>query len=134
MNTVTTNVPGPQFPLYIAGLEMLEYIPFVPIGGGVRIGVAILSYNGEVRFGITGDYDTAPDIGVLAGGIEAAVGVLLRLAGGSPAEPAPAQVGSDNHECDGVAPARRGGSSKVRGGPRSRSSAKSAAKVSTKSP
>jgi diacylglycerol O-acyltransferase len=80
MNTVTTNVPGPQFPLYAAGREMLEYLPFVPLGPGVRIGVAILSYNGHLRFGITGDYDTAPDIDVLAGGIDAAMRTLLRSA------------------------------------------------------
>jgi diacylglycerol O-acyltransferase len=134
MNTVTTNVPGPQFPLYLAGQEMLEYLPFVPIGGGVRIGVAILSYNGQVRFGVTGDYDTAPDIGVLADGIDAAVATLLRLSGAGAAEPAAAQLGSDHQECDGAAPASRGGSSRARGGPRSSSSARSAAKVSTKSP
>jgi diacylglycerol O-acyltransferase len=80
MNTVTTNVPGPQFPLYFAGREMLEYLPYVPIGPGVRIGVAILSYNGRLHFAVTGDYDTAPDIGILAGGIEAALATLLGLA------------------------------------------------------
>ena len=88
MNTVTTNVPGPQFPLYAAGREMLEYLPFVPLGPGVRIGVAILSYNGHLRFGVTGDYDTAPDIGVLADGIDAAVATLLRLAGAGRADAA----------------------------------------------
>jgi diacylglycerol O-acyltransferase len=81
MNTVTTNVPGPQFPLYFAGREMLEYLPYVPIGAGVRIGVAILSYNGRLHFAVTGDYDTAPDIGILAEGIEAALDTLLGLAG-----------------------------------------------------
>jgi WS/DGAT/MGAT family acyltransferase len=80
MNTVTTNVPGPQFPLYLAGRELLEYLPFVPLGPGVRIGVAILSYNGGLRFGITGDYDTVPDIDVLADGVDAGVTTLLRLA------------------------------------------------------
>jgi diacylglycerol O-acyltransferase len=86
MNTVTTNVPGPQFPLYFAGREMLEYLPYVPIGPGVRIGVAILSYNGRLQFAITGDYDTAPDIGSLADGIEAALATLLRLADAGTAE------------------------------------------------
>jgi diacylglycerol O-acyltransferase len=80
MNTVTTNVPGPQAPLYAAGRQMVEFLPFVPLGPGVRIGVAIISYNGELRFGVTGDYDTAPDIGVVADGIEAALAELLRLA------------------------------------------------------
>jgi diacylglycerol O-acyltransferase len=86
MNTVTTNVPGPQFPLYFAGRELLEYLPYVPLGPGVRIGVAILSYNGRLQFAITGDYDTAPDIGVLADGIEAALASLLRLAGAGTGE------------------------------------------------
>jgi diacylglycerol O-acyltransferase len=70
VNTITTNVPGPQFPLYAAGRRMVRAFPYVPLGGQMRIGVAIFSYNGEVNFGITGDYDGAPDIDVLAGGIE----------------------------------------------------------------
>jgi diacylglycerol O-acyltransferase len=87
MNTVTTNVPGPQVPLYLAGREMLDYLPYVPIGPGVRIGVAILSYNGQLHFAVTGDYDTAPDIGVLADGIDAAIGTLRSLAEDGTAEP-----------------------------------------------
>ncbi|MGZ7003897.1 MAG: WS/DGAT domain-containing protein, partial [Acidimicrobiales bacterium] len=63
---VTTNVPGPQFPLYCLGREMLEYRPFVPIAHGVRVGTAILSYNGTLFYGVTGDFDTAPDVDVLA--------------------------------------------------------------------
>jgi WS/DGAT/MGAT family acyltransferase len=86
MNTVTTNVPGPQFPLYFAGREMLEYLPYVPIGPGVRIGVAILSYNGRLQFAVTGDYDTAPDIDVLADGIQTALATLVQLAGEGTAE------------------------------------------------
>ena len=69
VNTVTTNVPGPQFPLYCLGREMVAYYPFVPIMHGVRIGTAILSYNGQLSFGITGDFDTAPDVDVLASAI-----------------------------------------------------------------
>jgi diacylglycerol O-acyltransferase len=82
MNTVVTNVPGPPIPLYAAGREMLEYLPFVPLGPGVRIGVAILSYNGTLGFGITGDFDTAPDVDVIATGVEAAIATLLEVAGG----------------------------------------------------
>ena len=61
ITTVTTNVPGPQHPLYAAGRQMVAYLPFVPLSQGVRLGVAILSYNGAVSFGVTGDYDTVPD-------------------------------------------------------------------------
>ncbi len=81
VNTVTTNVPGPQQPLYLAGRRLLEAFPFVPLGGWVRIGVAIFSYDGGINFGVTGDLDSAPDIGVLCLGIERGVAQLL---GGAP--------------------------------------------------
>ena len=77
VNTVTTNVPGPQRPLYLAGRRMLEAFPFVPLGGSVRIGIAIFSYDGNISFGVTGDRDTAPDIGVLCYGIERGLAELL---------------------------------------------------------
>jgi diacylglycerol O-acyltransferase len=66
VNTVTTNVPGPQVPLYCLGREMLLYLPYVPLSYGVRVGTAILSYNGNLSFGVTGDLDTASDVDVLA--------------------------------------------------------------------
>ena len=80
VNTVTTNVPGPQVPLYACGREMLEYLPFVPLSQGVRTGVAILSYNGKISFGVTGDWDAVPDVAVLADGIETGMQELLRRA------------------------------------------------------
>ena len=46
VNTVTTNVPGPQFPLYAVGRKMLRAFPYVPLGGQMRIGIAIFSYDG----------------------------------------------------------------------------------------
>ena len=81
VNTVTTNVPGPQFPLYALGREMVEYLPFVPLSEGVPIGVAILSYNGQLSFGITGDYDAAPDVHFMARQIEAEIAALRERAG-----------------------------------------------------
>ena len=80
VNTVTTNVPGPQYPLYALGRRMLEYLPFVPLSQGVRIGVAILSYDGHVAFGVTGDYDTVPDVDAMADHIEEGVAELVALA------------------------------------------------------
>jgi diacylglycerol O-acyltransferase len=80
VNTVVTNVPGPGFPLYAAGRELVDYLPFVPLSSGVRIGVAIVSYNGLLRFGVTGDATTAPDVDVVAAGIEAGIGELLAAA------------------------------------------------------
>ena len=81
VNTVTTNVPGPQKPLYAAGRRMLEAFPYVPLGGNVRVGVAIFSYDGGLNFGVTGDYDTATDLDVLTDGIEGGMKELLELAG-----------------------------------------------------
>jgi WS/DGAT/MGAT family acyltransferase len=68
--TVTTNVPGPQQPLYALGRRLVEIIPYVPIATSVRMGVSIFSYCGQITFGITGDYATTADIEVLARGIE----------------------------------------------------------------
>ncbi len=88
LNTVTTNVPGPQHPLYLTGRRMLEAIPYVPLAGQVRVGVAIFSYDGSLKFGVTGDYDTAPDVRVLCEGIEAGMEELLAAAAGRAKRPA----------------------------------------------
>jgi diacylglycerol O-acyltransferase / wax synthase len=93
VNTVTTNVPGPQFPLYACGRQMLEAFPFVPIAGHLRMGVAIFSYNGMLNFGVTGDYDTAPDIGVLCRGVEDGMSELLKLAGDTGPDDMPQSTG-----------------------------------------
>lgn len=80
LNTVTTNVPGPQFPLYCLGREMLEHRPYVPISHGLRVGTAILSYNGHLAFGVTGDFDTAPDVHIVATGIAVGIAQLVARA------------------------------------------------------
>jgi diacylglycerol O-acyltransferase len=80
IHTVTTNVRGPGLPLYALGREMLVYLPFVPLSEGVRIGVAIVSYNGHIAFGITGDYATARDVQFMAHRIEAEVFALRERA------------------------------------------------------
>ena len=76
LNTVTTNVPGPQLTLYAFGRRMLEVFPFVPVAEGITVGVAIFSYDGQLTFGVTGDLDSSPDVGVLAAGIEMGVADL----------------------------------------------------------
>jgi hypothetical protein len=91
VNTVTTNVPGPQHPLYACGRRMLESFPYVPLGGHVRVGVAIFSYDGACTFGVTGDYDAAPDIEVLCGGIERSLAELLALSAPAATSPGAAK-------------------------------------------
>ena len=80
MHTATTNVPGPQQAVETLGRRMLESYPFVPVVGSIRIVVAIFSYNGGLYFGVTGDYDGAPDIDVLTAGIEQGMRDLLAIA------------------------------------------------------
>jgi diacylglycerol O-acyltransferase / wax synthase len=89
MHTATTNVPGPQQPVQTLGRRLLESYPFVPVVGSIRIVVAIFSYDGGLYFGVTGDYDGAPDIDVLTAGIGEGMEQLLALA--APAKPARAK-------------------------------------------
>jgi diacylglycerol O-acyltransferase / wax synthase len=77
MHTATTNVPGPQQPVQTLGRRMLQSYPFVPVVGSIRIVVAIFSYDGGLFFGVTGDYDGAPDIDVLTAGIAGGMEQLL---------------------------------------------------------
>ena len=84
MHTATTNVPGPQQPVQTLGRRMLESYPFVPVVGSIRIVVAIFSYDGGLYFGVTGDYDGAPDIDVLTAGITKGMDALLELAAPAP--------------------------------------------------
>ena len=79
IQTVTTNVPGPRFPLYILGRRMEGAYPYVPIGDDLRISVAIFSYLDQFSFGITADYDSVPDIDVLAQGISRGLAELRDL-------------------------------------------------------
>ena len=84
VNTVTTNVPGPRVQLFAAGHKMLEAFPYVPLAGQVRIGVAIFSYLDTLNFGVTGDYDSNPDLDVLAQGICAGLSDLKKAAEAPP--------------------------------------------------
>jgi len=60
-NMVSTNVPGPQIPLYACGQEILHYLPHVPVGNDLGMNCAVQSYNHKIAFGITSDYAAAPE-------------------------------------------------------------------------
>ena len=70
VNLVCTNVPGPQTPLYCMGSRLIEAYPMVPLTRNLNLGVAILSYCGQLHIGLLGDRDLWPDMEVLAAGIE----------------------------------------------------------------
>jgi len=75
-NLVVTNVPGPQFPLYLLGKEMLRCFPQVPLAAQQALGVALLSYNGQIGAGLLGDADAARDLPALAAAMNQALDEL----------------------------------------------------------
>jgi len=79
-NLIVTNVPGPQFPLYVLGREMLQAFPVAFLPENHALAIAIMSYNGQMNFGLLGDFDALPDIDTIAEGISAELSTLMRLA------------------------------------------------------
>ncbi|MDX6657803.1 MAG: diacylglycerol O-acyltransferase / wax synthase [Solirubrobacteraceae bacterium] len=79
-NLIVTNVPGPQFPLYVRGREMEDVFPVAFLPADHALAIAIMSYNGKMNFGLLGDYDALPDIGRIADGVEASLAELVALA------------------------------------------------------
>lgn len=77
VNLVVTNVPGPQFPLYLRGARMLEAFPYVPVFAQNPLSVAVLSYDGALGFGLTGDWDRLPDLAVFSEGLRQALAALM---------------------------------------------------------
>ena len=76
-NLIVTNVPGPQFPLYLLGREMKEIVPIAFLPENHALAVAIMSYNGKVDFGLLADYDAVPDIDAFATHLEESLAELL---------------------------------------------------------
>jgi hypothetical protein len=141
---VTTNVPGPRRPLYVLGRQILEILPCAPIALRMRTGVAVLSYCDQLTFGISADYDRAPEVDLLGCAIADGITELVEAAqamateryrprlaprrpahkrargcgfgGGSIAEGAPAPRGTTAAGLTETAE-RRGRSGAVRGGP-----------------
>ena len=83
-NMVCTNVPGPQYPLYLLGHKILHCYPYVPIGGEMALNCAILTYNGTAYFGFSGDVHAVPDLRRLETLLKASFTELREAAGGRP--------------------------------------------------
>ncbi len=77
---VMTNVPGPQFPLYLAGSRIDEMMAWVPQAGRLGLGVSILSYAGNVFLGVVTDASLVPDPDEVIAGFYAEFARLLFLA------------------------------------------------------
>jgi WS/DGAT/MGAT family acyltransferase len=79
-NLIVTNVPGPQFPLYFQGRELQQLIPVAFLPEDHAMAVAIMSYNGQLTFGLLGDYDAMPDMDFVQSAIEETIAELLAAA------------------------------------------------------
>jgi WS/DGAT/MGAT family acyltransferase len=67
VNLIVTNVPGPQFSLHLDGRRMTDMFPMIPLGSNLNLGVAIVSYDGNLNFGLVGDFNAMHDLEDLAG-------------------------------------------------------------------
>ena len=73
---MVTNIPGPQFPLYLLGRELEAIYPMVPLAKRQAVCFGIMSYNGQVNFGLIGDYVALEDLDVLASDLAASLAEL----------------------------------------------------------
>ena len=90
---LVTNVPGPQFSLYVLGRELQDLFPVAFLPENHALAIAIMSYHGTLNFGLLADYDALPDLDVIERGLEESRDELLRAArqaGGQPRAPEPA--------------------------------------------
>ena len=80
-NLVVTNVPGPQFPLYVLGRRLQVLYPVVPLARRQALGIAVMSYDGHLGFGLLGDYDALPELEAITLDLRRAIASLARAAG-----------------------------------------------------
>jgi diacylglycerol O-acyltransferase len=80
-NLTVTNVPGPQFTLYLMGRPLRRLYPLVPLVENAALGIAIMSYDGRIDFGLLADYDALPDLDDVAAALDGAIAELAAVAG-----------------------------------------------------
>jgi WS/DGAT/MGAT family acyltransferase len=123
-NLVVTNVPGPQFPLYVLGRRMQVLYPVVPLARRQALGIAVMSYDGHLGFGLLADFDALPDLETMVSDFEWAIDSLSRAAGvrprkrrskrTSPSKTSPATPTSNGASGPAKAPAPTGGPPRTR--------------------
>ncbi len=116
-NLIVTNVPGPQFPLYVLGRKMLEAYPVAFLPDHHALAVAIMSYNGQMNFGLLGDFDALPDIESIGASIADELAGLVALAQGDSSSTPPTRR---RPRRGSPSPNRRSSRSPTGGGPSAR--------------
>jgi WS/DGAT/MGAT family acyltransferase len=81
INTIVTNVPGPQFPLYVQGAKLEAMYPQVPLMEGLGLGLALVSYNGQVCWGFNANPDVVPDLAAFTQDVRDAFAQVAEAAG-----------------------------------------------------
>jgi WS/DGAT/MGAT family acyltransferase len=97
-NLVVTNVPGPQFPLYLLGRRLQVLYPVVPLAQRQALGIAVMSYDGHLGFGLLGDFDALPGLEDIALDLQGAIVALARAAGLRPRTARPSRKAKTSRE------------------------------------
>jgi WS/DGAT/MGAT family acyltransferase len=97
-NLIVTNVPGPQFPLYVLGRRMERVFPVAFLPENHALAVAIMSYAGEMNFGLLGDFDALADIEQIGDSIAEELATLVELARARQAQEAQTNKASENDD------------------------------------
>jgi hypothetical protein len=120
-NLIVTNIPGPQFPLYVLGRRLEDLFPVAFLPQHHALAVAIMSYDGAIDYGLLGDYDALPDIDVVAEGIEESLAELLRAARTKSTRAAKPRTAPERREepDEQPAPILPSGGTRSKGGPAS---------------
>jgi WS/DGAT/MGAT family acyltransferase len=107
-NLVVTNVPGPQFPLYLLGRRLQVLYPVVPLARRQALGIAVMSYDGHLGFGLLADYDALPELEGLARDLRWAISALARAAGTSTSPRLhPRGARAERSQANGTSPQRK---------------------------
>jgi WS/DGAT/MGAT family acyltransferase len=94
MNLVITNIPGPPVPLYLRGARVRRTYPYVEVIDHEGLTIAVVSYDGHLRFGITSDRDVVADLAVVATAIESELDALVDAVGATAERPPASARGS----------------------------------------
>ena len=129
---VISNVPGPDFPLYLAGAELVAGFPLGPVMDGAGLNITVMSYRGVLNWGLMACAETVPGVRAMASYVPSALDELLAAAGLEPATPvgiAPGQrAPAKTPVRRATPPARRSASASA---PKARSTTSTARKVTT---
>jgi diacylglycerol O-acyltransferase / wax synthase len=112
-NLIVTNIPGPQFPLYLLGRRLEDLYPVAFLPENHALAIAIMSYNGGIDFGLLADYDALPDVDAIAQGIDDSLQELLVAAQGMHRRPRAARADSRPAASTSSSPGENGGAAPI---------------------